>query len=106
MIFILKYIFAFGLGLIESFGLQLETKFLQKNSEIPTCMMIGWNTFLWFVVFDLSWNSMEQWWLRWTYIIGMVLGGFFAIKFDKKLDALAKFKGIKISKKKYKRKKK
>lgn len=97
----------FFIGILECFGLSLNTKFLQRNKKIPSFFTSFLNILLWFIVISIAVEQLHNWTLRISYAFGFALGDILAIYFDGYLDKIAKNynKFIKRKKRKIIRKK-
>lgn len=102
----IQYLVLFIIGLIESFGLGLNTKFLQKNKEIPCFFMSLFNQVIWYLMLRSVTENIENFILCSFYFVGYAFGDVVAIRFDKYLDKIARFRGFKLKKKNIKKRKK
>jgi uncharacterized membrane protein YqgA involved in biofilm formation len=103
---ILHYLWIGAIGLIECFGLAINNKFLQRSKEIPAFISSAINQALWFIVIGIAMDSVHNWSLRVMYIICFATGDILAIRLDKKLEELAKMKGLKLKKKHFRKRNK
>jgi len=101
----LNHLWIGTIGLIECFGLALNTKFLQRSKVIPCFASSFLNQILWFVVIGIAIETIHNWPLRITYAVGFAIGDILAILLDNKLEKIARLKGLKPKKRIHKRKK-
>ncbi len=102
----MNYLFALFIGIIECFFLSLNTKFLQRSKKLPCFIVSFINVLLWFVVIGLAVENLKNWGMKLSYALGFATGDIFAIMIDAHLEKLAKFRGIKMKKSKYLKRKK
>jgi uncharacterized protein YebE (UPF0316 family) len=71
------------------------------------CWIISFiNILIWFYVISKLIENLHNIWIILIYAIGFASGDLLAIQFDKKLELLAKMRGVKYRKKKKRSKKK
>ena len=99
----LNYLYIFGIALIESFGLGLNAKFLQRGKKLPCYITSSINALLYLTVLGVAVENLHNWPAKILYVNGFALGDILTLMFDAKLEKLAKSKGIKNFKKKLKR---
>lgn len=96
----------FIIGAIECFLSAMNTKFLQRNKKLP-CFIISYaNILIWYYVLRIVIDDLTNLYIINLYALGFALGDVLALLFDNYLDKLAKFKGLKLKKKKINRRKK
>jgi len=103
---IIKCIIYFIVGIVESFGVSLNTKFIQRNKKLYSFVISFVNILIWGYVL-LGFIEGIGHYILFFYALGFGTGDVLAITFDNYLEKLAKIKGLSFKKKlKYKRKKK
>ena len=93
MISIVKYIIYLILGLIECFGLSLNTKFRQRNKKAGAFLTSFINILIWGTVLSTFIQAISKS-LLCTYALGFAIGDVLAIIFDNYLEKLAKIRGL------------
>ena len=103
---IIKIIIYFVVGIIESFGISLNTKFIQRNKKLYAFCVSVCNILIWGFVLLSFLDGLAKYILAF-YALGYATGEVLGITFDNYLEKLAKIKGLSFKKKlKYKRRKK
>jgi uncharacterized protein YebE (UPF0316 family) len=97
---LLKFGWVFLVGFIECFCSTLNTKFVVRNNRLLSFLTAFLNILIWAYVVALTVENIKNFSIIVIYAIGFGIGVLFAIQFDKYLDKIAKFKGLKLKKKK------
>lgn len=99
-------IILFFIGILECFLSALNIKFLQRGKKIACFIISTLSIFIWYYLLVLLIENLKKFWLITFYAIGFGLGDVLALWFDQYLSKLAKSKGIKMLRKKFRRRKK
>ena len=98
---ILQATIFFIVGIIECFGVSLNTKLVQRNKYFPSFLTSFVNIVIWaYVISAIIENIDKGPYIVILYALGYGIGDVLGIKFDNYLEKLAKLKGLKIRKKK------
>jgi len=97
---LLKFGWVFCVGFIECFCSTLNTKFVVRNKRILSFITSFINILIWAYVVALTVENIKNFSVIAVYGIGFGIGVIVAIQFDKYLDRIATFKGLRIKKKK------
>jgi uncharacterized protein YebE (UPF0316 family) len=87
-------LFWFLVGLIESFLLSVEAKFLQRNHLFGIGVTSITNTLIFLFILGSIFEYLSKLDIKFAYAVGVMLGTICAVKFDLYLIKLAKHKGI------------
>jgi uncharacterized protein YebE (UPF0316 family) len=91
----LRALILFAVGIVESFVLSLNTKFLQGNKKLASFIIAFIGIFIWYYVISSVIENLHNIWIIFSYAIGYASGDVLAILFDKYLVKVAKNYGLK-----------
>ena len=86
------------IGFIECFGVTLNTKFIQRNKNVLAFITSYLNVLIWVYIIETV-GKLDNRIIIHVYALAFAFATTRAIKFDNKLEKLAKMKGKKLSKK-------
>ncbi|HUS51198.1 MAG TPA: DUF5698 domain-containing protein [Candidatus Paceibacterota bacterium] len=96
----IKYIIIAIVGIIEAFGSTLNSKFRQKTKKLFSFITAYINILVWYYIFRSVYENIDNFPLIIVYATFYSLGDILGLCFDEYLEKVARFKGLKIFKKK------
>jgi uncharacterized protein YebE (UPF0316 family) len=95
----MKYLILFLVGIIEAFGTTLNSKFRQRSHKSLSFISAIVNVFVWAYIINQVVENINNFWLIFSYAVAYASGDVLGLYFDGYLEKIAKFKGIKLLKK-------
>lgn len=93
----------FFIGILESFIIAINYKFLQRSKKLLLFFSSFVNVLIWCLVVYVIANTNLSSYNKYVYALGFSLGSVTGVYFDNYLEKLAKFKGLKLKKKRKKK---
>jgi uncharacterized protein YebE (UPF0316 family) len=102
---LIKYFIVIFIGLLEAFGITINSKFRQKSNKLYSFITAFFNIFLWIYIVSQVVENINNIALVIVYALSYSIGDVLGLTFDKYLEKLAKLRGLKFKRKKYYRRK-